>query len=286
MWWKFKRKKGSILAMTLLVRDEEDIISENIEYHKAQGVDVFIIMDNLSRDKTTDIVRKHRDTTNIELINQIDDDYDQSKWVTEMARLAYTNYNADWVINNDADEFWVPKEGTLKSTLESQKSRIGGLKVKRKDAVLTKSSNDFTDMPFYSYMNVFDRLPLNTVGRPIGPKVCHRGSSSVIVKAGNHGLKNSDLNIIPTDEIYILHFPKRNFEQFKNKIVLGGAAFERNTTLSENTGRTWKTLYKEWQNGELENIWDSYVVAEDEVESRLKSGDYFIDNELVNFFRR
>ena len=47
------------LIMTLLVRDEEDIIRENIEYHLAQGVDFTIATDNLSVDSATEIRRSY-----------------------------------------------------------------------------------------------------------------------------------------------------------------------------------------------------------------------------------
>lgn len=46
------------LVMTLLVRDEEDIIADNIRFHADQGVDAFIVMDNLSTDRTPDILHE------------------------------------------------------------------------------------------------------------------------------------------------------------------------------------------------------------------------------------
>ena len=36
------------IVMTLLVRDEQDIIRENIEFHLSQGIDYFIATDNIS----------------------------------------------------------------------------------------------------------------------------------------------------------------------------------------------------------------------------------------------
>ena len=45
--------------MTLLVRNEEDIIRENIEFHLSQGVSYFIATDNRSIDGTADILREY-----------------------------------------------------------------------------------------------------------------------------------------------------------------------------------------------------------------------------------
>ena len=39
------------LFMTLLLRDEEDIVRENLDFHLAQGVDRVIVTDNGSEDR-------------------------------------------------------------------------------------------------------------------------------------------------------------------------------------------------------------------------------------------
>lgn len=41
------------ITMTLLVRNEADILEDNIRFHHAMGVDSFIVMDNLSTDFDT-----------------------------------------------------------------------------------------------------------------------------------------------------------------------------------------------------------------------------------------
>ena len=48
--------KDYFLIMTLLVRNEEDILKENIEFHLNQGVDHIIATNNLSTDGTTQIL--------------------------------------------------------------------------------------------------------------------------------------------------------------------------------------------------------------------------------------
>lgn len=45
----FKQTKEVKLFMTLLVKNEEGMLEENLQFHKAMGVDGFIITDNNSK---------------------------------------------------------------------------------------------------------------------------------------------------------------------------------------------------------------------------------------------
>ena len=47
------------IVMTLLVRNEEDIIEANIEFHLAQGADFIIATDNRSTDRTRDLLLRY-----------------------------------------------------------------------------------------------------------------------------------------------------------------------------------------------------------------------------------
>ncbi len=119
------------LIMTLLVRDEADIIASHIDFHLSRGVDHILAMDNRSEDATTDILLSYQAKGVLTYIFQPRDDYSQSVWVTQMARQAAQELKADWVINSDADEFWWPEHGNLKDTLAAVPDGIEAVRVER-----------------------------------------------------------------------------------------------------------------------------------------------------------
>lgn len=48
------------IALTVMVRDEADIISQMLEHHIAQGVEVILVCDNGSTDGTFDILSQYK----------------------------------------------------------------------------------------------------------------------------------------------------------------------------------------------------------------------------------
>src|SRR5438067_2887824 len=105
------------LVMTLLVRDEQEMLAANLDYHLRLGVDFVVVSDHGSTDATAQIIEDYVGRGVARVIPVEGEALDQSGWVTRMARLAAADHGADWVINNDADEFWWPLAGTLKDML-------------------------------------------------------------------------------------------------------------------------------------------------------------------------
>src|SRR5437867_2979105 len=102
------------IVMTLMARDEADIVDEHLRYHLDAGVDFVVATDHRSADGTTEILRAYEREGHLHLIRKTGEAYRQADWVTRMARLAASEFFADWVINSDVDEFWWPHDGTLK----------------------------------------------------------------------------------------------------------------------------------------------------------------------------
>jgi glycosyltransferase involved in cell wall biosynthesis len=247
------------LVMTLLVRDEEDIVADNLDFHLAQGVDEVIVTDNGSVDGTLEILRAYEARGVVRIIVEPTDDYSQGRWVTRMARMAATEHKADWVINNDADEFWWPREGTLRTLFEGLGGDVGAVVGHRTNFVPRPED----DRPYWERMTLRERESLNPVGKPLPPKLAHRAHPEIVVVQGNHRIKGPDVGSEVDDgSIEILHFPMRSYAQFENKIVKGGRAYARNKELPEKTGRTWRRLYETWEQGGLPAHYEASVVAE------------------------
>jgi len=159
-------------------------------------------------------------------IFQPQDDYSQHRWVTEMARLASTQFAADWVINADADEFWLAAAGRPEANA-CERPPV----VPRRPREQTNFIPHAMQSPefFADAMTLRTRRSLNLLGARSLGKVCHRGCADIVVATGQPScLRRRQGCARGRCEVTILHFPLRSFNQFENKIVKGGAAYARN----------------------------------------------------------
>jgi hypothetical protein len=168
--------------MTLLVRDEADVIAATIEHHLAAGVDLVVATDNGSVDGTIEILEAYRDAGVLELHHEPSQDYEQGTWVTRMARRAAAEHGADWVINADADEFFWTTSPSLKDVFGAVDPAYDAVEARRDNLV----SDPSADGGWVQRLIVRDTASLSPRGTRIGPKTCHRGDPEVTVGQGNH----------------------------------------------------------------------------------------------------
>ena len=203
------------IVMTLSVRDEADVIEANIRYHLDAGVDFVIATDHRSTDGTTEILRRYERDGRLQLIRRDDEAFRQTEWVNEMARLAATRHDADWVINADADEFWWPHNGTLREVFAAVPAGYGAVRGIWRHFGLRPEE----PVPFYERM-VVRRAPALD---PVDPycanaKVAHRADPNVRVSRGNHDVLGESLSLLREwVPLEILHFPIRSLERLKSK---------------------------------------------------------------------
>ena len=217
------------VVLTLLARNEADVIDANISFHLDAGVDFVIATDNRSDDGTTEILESYERAGRLRLIREQGTDMRLGEWVTRMARLVAREHGADWVINGDADEFYWPRGGSLEEVLAVVPARYGSLRTLVRTFLLRPQD----DRPFWERMTV--RLsavaPVHdpaSIFRP-GSKVLHRGHPDVVLADGTHALRGAWLPALRGySPVELLHFPLRTISQTEAKFVQACEAWTRN----------------------------------------------------------
>jgi hypothetical protein len=273
------------LVMTLLARDEADIVEAWLAFHLNSGADFVVATDNRSEDGTTDVLERYARAGRVHLIHEPGEDLRQDEWVTRMARLAATEFEADWVINSDADEFWWPRGASLREMLEAVAPRYGTVGA----FLRTFPPRPGAEGPFYERMTArFSALaPINdpaSLYKPIR-KVIHRADPTVRVTRGNHALVGSTLAPLRGwFPIEVFHFPLRTLEQCERKAVLQGTAFERFVDRPPTAYHA--RMYEDYKAGRIEDYYDSELVSDDELERGVSEGRLVVDTRLRDALRQ
>ncbi len=280
-----------LLIMTLLVKNEEDILEENLIFHKQMGVDAFIITDNMSDDKTPQIIEKYKQKGWIlESITETSQDFSQAEWVHRMDIIARNRYHADWIINADADEFWY-SDKNIKESLNVQNNKIfvpiftmlsqnEDWKLNTQKVIRNFPKKLLKNLQTTKKLSKFNQFSVSI------PKIIIRASDYKMIHMGNH---NCDMiyncEKLISNSIQIFHFNIRGLAQFKQKMITGGAAYERNKKLGKNVGNHWRYFYEGYKNGTL-NLNQEYLKATGAlITQEIKK--YHItttDNHIKNFF--
>jgi hypothetical protein len=270
------------LVMTLLVRNEADIIETNLDYHLAQGVDHVIVTDHGSSDGTDGLLRRYEQAGAVTMLRAEGDEHHQSVRVTRMARLAVSRHAADWVINNDADEFWWPLSGSLRDVFASIPAEYGQIEVQRRDFLPRPQAPG----PFYSRLVYRDTQSLNPSGGPLEPKVAHRADPNVVVDPGNHSISGTELRGAPAAELLeIFHFPMRGYEQFERKVIQTGIGYEKLQYRSPEVGRDQLKLLQVFREGGLRQYYQDALLDDTALERSIEQGSIVLDRRLENFMR-
>ena len=161
------------IVMTLMVRDEADIIDTLINFHLASGVDFIIATDHDSADGTSEILESYAAAGVLHRLAVSSPVKRQAEWVTRMARMAATEFDADWVItNSDADEFWWPWGGSLKEALARIPERYGVVSTFVRAFLPRPGDESWTERMTVRFM---PHAPINSPREPVS---CQRQASA------------------------------------------------------------------------------------------------------------
>jgi hypothetical protein len=216
------------VVMTLIVRDERDIVEQHLAFHFAAGVDLVIATDHGSTDGTQDVLAGFEREGRLRVLREPDGPFRQREWLTRMARLAATEHAADWVISSDVDEFWWPRGGDLPAVLSTIPLRYGIVQSFVRHFVPTTD----VALPWWERMTLrlSAQAPVNDPRSPWRPfrKLVHRADPGAEITEGSHGVLGTTFQTLRGwYPLEVLHFPIRNAEQLDRKGRVWGSAVEK-----------------------------------------------------------
>ena len=266
--------------MVYKVRDEADIIEANLRYHRAQGVDFFVIVDTGSSDGTVEILERYEQAGQVRLERIRGGIHDVKRGGEEEITRMAGEMGADWVIHNDADEFWWPTAGTLRTTFEAVPQEFGMVLAPRTEFVARPGEGPFADR--MTAREARFRRPPKAAHRP-GGRVSLRGPHPVEIWAGQpfRGMVGRpvlrtraehreedplELVIAPAFQVGVLHFPFRAFEQYRRRVEIArdNGLLERN-----DEGRA---VRKALEQGRLEEVYERLTLDDDQVAQGIDEG--------------
>jgi hypothetical protein len=267
------------IVMTLVVRDEADIIADQLDFHLAVGVDFVIATDHRSQDGTTDILRDYEGRGVVRLLREEGEFVQQGEWLTRMSRLAALEHDADWVIASDADEFWWPRGPSLEASLAAVPS---GIDVVR--AVMHGFVPLYDDDGYFAErmtVRLSPPAPINDPTTPYRPhvKVAHRADPRAVLSGyGAHsvaGLPGSVLR--PWSPLDVLHFPLRTRSQCERKYRRTLTGWE--TNLRGDLARAARGAPRP------DLVWEAIALEESDITRGLEAGSLSVDNRLRDALR-
>jgi len=277
--------------MTLLARDERDIVEQQLDFHLAAGVDLVLVTDHASSDGTQDVLAEYERGGRVKVLREPDGPFRQREWVTRMARLAATEHGADWVVNSDADEFWWPRGGDLREVLASIPRRYGLVQSFVRHFVPVPDDGG----PFQERLTLrlASAAPINDPRSPWRPfrKVVHRAHPTAQVVEGSHSIGGT--SFVPMRGWYpleVLHFPIRTAAQLERKGALWGSAVEKFYAGEEvvaGPGAAYHALaFRDAEEGRSETVFAELAGAAEDREAALRDGLLVEDTRICKALRR
>ena len=209
------------IVAVMSMRNEVDIIETWVRYY-AGKVDHIIITDNLSIDGSGDLVNKLINEglpVSMEVDNRLG--HLQTERVHKMMNRAFIEFQADWILLLDADEFLVPLPGkTFYDILEGLKDNRP-LKLAWKTYIPTE--NDVDDLNVLKRVTYRLENEVNQYYKVMVPAKIGENPKTEIMM-GNHSIRKGGKDIKAQDApsgMFLAHFPVRSMRQVMTKIMVG-----------------------------------------------------------------
>lgn len=246
-----------------MMKDEEDVAYHTVMHMADEGFAGIIVADNRSSDGTRGCLERAAEDAievgcHVEIVDDDEPGYYQSKKMTELARLAGEKFEADWIVPFDADELWYTHGDRLALELDKLSDNTMIVQFRLWNHFATALDDEDEANPFRRMQWVHSEVGAL-------PKVAVRWRDDLTIAQGNHSARYADgiiaYDIFSSTPFFELrHFPYRSYEQFRRKSMNGAQAYAA-TDLDEDAGAHWRqygTILDKYGDRGLRDVYEEW----------------------------
>ncbi|MCG6870797.1 MAG: glycosyltransferase family 2 protein [Gammaproteobacteria bacterium] len=223
----------------LQVIDDIEMLIANISYHRTIGVNNFLVADRGTSGEDRDRLMAVAEQENVRVFeSDIADTPDRLHALADYRlrayRRAFEEFDSDWCLFSDLDEFWAPRSGTLDSIGDAITSDV--ITVPRYNAVPKNQplpdksgrmlsheemlQQEVFAQPKPQNERIFLSIPdLRWIEYAVAPKFMSRVRDVRFVHQGFHGVDcDQEVRRSIATDLALVHFPFTTLEKFSAKV--------------------------------------------------------------------
>ena len=265
------------VVMLLVVRDDADVVDAQIAFHLSVGVDYVLATDHASTDGTADVLESYARDGALRRFPETGEPRDSS-WRSAMARLAIED-GADWVLDAEVDEFWMPRAESLGEVLAAMPRRYG---------IVQGLVRVFLPRPDGSELFA-DRMVLRGLLSDLGKdeamgrldwalRSLHRATDDMVVVGDREAVLDGRVPLRAWYPVEVLRFPVRSLEQAERKARGRSGPVGPRSRIEE--------LLDESRGSATEDVWSKLVLDDAAAEQGLANGSLVVDERLRDALSR
>jgi hypothetical protein len=208
-------------AYLTVIKDEENLIYKNLVYHYNIGIRDFYIIFNNSNAATKEEVLKFAFHKDINIHYEKDNDfaYRQPQRFKKLSDMAYSD-GCDWMVPIDADEILkLTKYKSINEILQAYNHHEYGYIICSWIDYHPTEEDDPKDNNYFTRWKYREK-----VKRKVS-KVIVKWNPKMMWGDGHHLITTMRKDLGRTKVMIYAHFPNREYEQLKKKIITIGEAF-------------------------------------------------------------
>lgn len=223
-----------------MVKNEEDIFERTLNHFVDQKLDHIVILNNLSTDKTEEIIFRValENPGKISMINDSEFGYNQVEKMNNAIKTWLVPMSDDfWIVPFDADELWWGLEFNLHDQIHETDADVLYFRV-------------HTMRPNGKMDEAAERFPV----------VAYKYNEFSWLLDGNHEVSHNTQKSRQHGG-FVQHYQYRSLEQFKRKVREGRKAIEASSSYQTGFGEHWMK-YGSMSDETLEIIWNQFSSGE------------------------